>query len=190
MTDSGESVTPVQSLYEGGNGPYNAWVEFPVTGIVKAWVEEGAPNHGILIWQTPIAMGGENQELQFATNEHANPALHPQLLLCTEFGRVDVPAEPAPMPSGIGLRVTPNPSRGMSVITLDLPVATRGEVGIFDISGRCVRNLVPLTDLPAGSFSAAWDGNNDRGVSVGAGLYLVTVQSGAGTSVAKVSLNR
>jgi hypothetical protein len=69
-------------------------------------------------------------------------------------------------------RVAPNPTRGPAIIGFALPREARVRIEIFDARGRCVRSLVDDT-RPAGEWTVAWDGCDDAGVGVGAGLYLL-----------------
>ena len=81
------------------------------------------------------------------------------------------------LPGAFALRVTPNPSRGPSTIELALPAPQNVVVTILDLSGRRVRQLVsaPLT---SGLNVLKWDGLDDAGRTVAAGVYFVTATAG------------
>jgi PKD repeat protein len=80
-------------------------------------------------------------------------------------------------PGLLALRVSPNPSRGESVIELSLPLAERVRVTVIDLSGRQVREIVTGL-LPAGEHAMRWDGRDAAGRAVGAGVYFVTAEAG------------
>lgn len=76
--------------------------------------------------------------------------------------------EPA---AGPALRCSPNPSRGTVVLT-GLAARTR----VFAVDGRLVRTLIPV------GGRATWDGRDERGVPVAAGVYVAR----AGAQAAKI----
>ena len=69
------------SDWMSATGPYNEWIEWDVTGIVKNWIEFGNPNYGFIIHQTDITNSGHNQSINFASSEYADAALRPQLIV-------------------------------------------------------------------------------------------------------------
>jgi flagellar hook assembly protein FlgD len=60
---------------------------------------------------------------------------------------------------------------------------------LFDASGRIVRHLHD-GDLPAGETPLSWDGRDDGGREVSAGVYLVKVTTPAGETSGRVVLTR
>jgi len=83
------------------------------------------------------------------------------------------------------LGVIPNPaSVGGARILCRLPSAGSIDVSIYDMTGRVVRRLA--SGLFAGGIkSLAWDGRDGNGLPVGAGNYLVRLESDAGVSATK-----
>ncbi|MGQ9811452.1 MAG: FlgD immunoglobulin-like domain containing protein, partial [bacterium] len=71
----------------------------------------------------------------------------------------------------------PNPFVGSTTINYDLPVDARVKIEIFDVRGRLVRTLVDGIVL-AGRRSEVWDGKDDKGVEVGAGIYFCRIHAG------------
>lgn len=71
---------------------------------------------------------------------------------------------------------------------LNYQLAERSEVRlvIYDLRGRQVRTLIN-ENLPIGRYLVTWDGKNDRGQFVGAGLYLyhLVVNSKSGTNLVR-----
>jgi glucose/arabinose dehydrogenase len=78
------------------------------------------------------------------------------------------------------LRVAgPMPFRSQLQLALDVPRGGRSvRLEVFDVLGRRIRHLVDGT-LSAGAHPVNWDGRNDHGISVGAGIYFVRLCAGA-----------
>ncbi len=70
----------------------------------------------------------------------------------------------------------PNPSRGETALRFGLPRAGRARLELLDVTGRRVRTLVD-GEFGAGPHEAAWDGTDDRGAALPAGLYWARVQA-------------
>jgi len=74
--------------------------------------------------------------------------------------------------------VAAHPNPGTDAMTIDLETLRSGRVtvAIFDLGGRRVRRLL-AGDFAAGTRRVVWDGRNDRGASVPAGVYLLRLDS-------------
>lgn len=66
----------------------------------------------------------------------------------------------------------PNPFRGSSSMRMAMARDGKAKVAIYDLVGRRVRTLVD-GPKPAGEWTLVWDGRDDGGRAVPAGLYLV-----------------
>jgi glucose/arabinose dehydrogenase len=94
------------------------------------------------------------------------------------FGRIRYTGPPVSVPAGPLaahiLGAVPNPFRGQVEITWRLPQPMPLEIGIFDLSGRRVR----LIRQPARGLEgqALWDGRDDRGASLAAGVYVARIE--------------
>jgi C1A family cysteine protease len=64
----------------------------------------------------------------------------------------------------------PNPFRPSTSIAYDLPRSASVRLTVYDLAGRAVRALVDRTQ-DSGSHEASWDGRDDSGRRVGAGVY-------------------
>ena len=71
---------------------------------------------------------------------------------------------------------SPNPFNPRTAIRFSLPRATHVTVAVYDPRGSRVRTLVDGA-MPAGEQSVEWDGCDERGVAVAAGVYLVRLQT-------------
>jgi hypothetical protein len=93
------------------------------------------------------------------------------------------PSEPA---LSLALReISPNPSFGRTNIFYQLPTRGRATLRIFDLQGRVMRTLVDA-EQPAGQQHVIWDGRDDHGQSLTAGIYFARLSSGAAGAVRRV----
>lgn len=73
--------------------------------------------------------------------------------------------------------ILPNPFNPSVRIRFDLPRAAGASLVVYDVSGRLVRVLVDGA-LEAGPHETEWDGRNDRGESLAAGVYFCRLMAG------------
>ena len=71
----------------------------------------------------------------------------------------------------------PNPFNPITQITYGLPKDSNVRIAVYDINGRVV-NLLVDSAQPAGQRSVIWNGKNDAGMIVAAGLYFYKMQAG------------
>ena len=71
----------------------------------------------------------------------------------------------------------PNPFNPVTTIKYDLPENSQVQVAIYDMLGRKVRTLVSGFE-DAGFKTVRWQGKNDYGRSVGAGVYICRIRAG------------
>ncbi len=83
----------------------------------------------------------------------------------------------------------PNPFNAGTRLTFEIPRPARVSIEIVDLLGRRVRTLADRT-YPAGSHRVDWDGCDDTGVSVPAGVYLCRLKSGSLVRMQKMTLLR
>ncbi len=72
----------------------------------------------------------------------------------------------------------PNPFNPMTKVAYQVPHESHVSIRVYDVSGRLVRTLLDNTIDP-GHHEVAWDGRNDRGESVGSGVYFCTMEADA-----------
>jgi hypothetical protein len=98
----------------------------------------------------------------------------------SEGDRLDVP--PSGPPHAIRLGTPrPNPMRNSTVFTLELPRAGTARVDVLDVAGRHVRTLA-ARDYDAGLHELVFDGRDDTGRELPAGLFHVRARVGDATS--------
>jgi hypothetical protein len=96
-------------------------------------------------------------------------------------------------PRSTGLRVSaprPNPTAHGTAIDMELEAGTRASVLVFDVGGRVVRVLFPDRALAAGRHELSWDGRDDAGRIVPAGVYFLRVATPGGDQVRRVAVVR
>jgi hypothetical protein len=81
----------------------------------------------------------------------------------------------------------PNPFNPSTIIPYQLRASSHVRLVIYNVLGQAVR-LLEDRFQEAGNFNAVWDGTDDAGSGVAAGLYLVRMQSADGASVRKMIL--
>lgn len=104
----------------------------------------------------------------------------------TGFLAADCP-EPRTAPPAIatvGLSVFGLPGAGSRAILLQLPEEAEVRLELFDVQGR---RIVRLLDerLPAGAREVPWDGQNEAGVPVEAGVYFLRATIGETTTATR-----
>jgi len=97
----------------------------------------------------------------------AGPVANP--IPCTTFP--EIPEPPGPAPSTLFLAQNrPNPAGGTTVIEYGVPVEAHVRLAIFDARGATVRVLEDAVRTAA-THTVAWDGRDNDGKEVGAGVY-------------------
>jgi hypothetical protein len=88
------------------------------------------------------------------------------------------------------LPVAPNPFTLEASIRFVVPVAVRsGRVRIYNLRGQLVRSLFD-GPLPPGRHARVWDGRDDGGSRLAAGVYFVRLDAGREARVSKLVLLR
>lgn len=188
-SSDGDIWTP--AVTPGISDPNNQEIE--MLSVVQNRLYAGVRNMvtGIEIWRTadgvlweqinPDGFGDSNNT---GTN-YSNSMVEFQGRLCTGTSNVvdggelwrtmtpvtgvgDLPAQPAVF----ALRpAVPNPSRSGARVAFDLTRDGPVSLEVFDVAGRLVRTLVQ-GPRPAGVHEVSWNGDDDAGHAVAAGVYL------------------
>jgi len=86
--------------------------------------------------------------------------------------------EPHLLPHRIALEQNfPNPFNPSTVINFIIPERSHIELTVYDLKGKIVRSLANDT-YQIGQYQVTWDGLNDLGESVNAGLYMCRLEGG------------
>jgi uncharacterized delta-60 repeat protein len=102
-----------------------------------------------------------------------------------------VPDAETPRPTGVRVSAPrPNPTAHGAALDLQFEAGVRASVHVFDVGGRIVRTLVTDRALAAGRHEISWDGRDDAGRAVPAGVYFVRVATPGGDAVRRVAVVR
>ncbi len=88
-------------------------------------------------------------------------------------------------------RISPNPFKRVSAISYQLARASQVALSVYDVSGRLVKVLSAGQELiEPGYYTVSWDGSDEQGRAVPAGVYFVKFESADHASVQKAILLR
>jgi hypothetical protein len=86
---------------------------------------------------------------------------------------------PAPTPPRVALAAHPSVFARSTRFAFTLPAAGHARLALHDLSGRRIRTLVDAP-LAEGSHALEWDGRDDAGARVPAGVYWARLERGPG----------
>jgi hypothetical protein len=101
--------------------------------------------------------------------------------------------DPATLPRPLHLAVgpvTPNPFSPHMTLRFVTPADGAVAAAVYDVAGRRVRTLLRSSKSSAGEYVLTWDGSDDGGRAVAAGVYWFRVRAGSETRVVRGSLVR
>ena len=81
----------------------------------------------------------------------------------------------------------PNPFNPSTTIRYELKENGPVELGVYDIAGQLIRQLV-VRQQPAGRYTTSWDGRNAAGAQMATGVYLYALRADGFRSVRKMVL--
>ncbi len=152
------------------------WVEI-VNSQNSKYMGDGATNPGPITPQA-IASDGYSQSIEMALAKMAFVILMPEASVGIGVG--DSPAYDFLLHTPY-----PNPMLGGSRIAFDLAEPGRARLTVHDVAGRLIR-IVGDDFYQRGRNEVSWDGADDSGERVAAGIYLVRIQSGGKVADRKV----
>lgn len=94
--------------------------------------------------------------------------------------------EMEPEGRGLALQGLPNPVEGDAWVRFLLPKPGEVLVAIYDVAGRQIRTLYDGA-LPEGSHAVPWNGEDDEGRPVGAGVYFARLETTDATEMQKLT---
>lgn len=92
-----------------------------------------------------------------------------------------------PVSHALRLAASPNPSRGPLNLSLESPSGGYDALELLDVSGRIVRKLSSGA-VAGGRWNIRWDGRDESGQRMPAGLYFARMRSRTGMAVVRVAL--
>ncbi len=143
-------------------------------------------SRSLLVDFTPTTAGARLDTLWLASNDPLRP------LLALQLGGIGGNGTVAGSPpiGGLALDVEPNPFQVRSRFSFTLPAGNRVWLEIFDVGGRRVRTLAKGEGLGAGLHERSWDGRDDHGQQLAAGIYFARLRGGGRSVSRKLALLR
>jgi len=127
-----------------------------------------------------LAFSSDQQTLHIGTNGYGIWSV------TNPFTHVESNPDKSNIPSDFEiLTVSPNPFNPSINIPVSLPNSSEISLSIYNILGQRIR-VLHQGQLSAGIHSFTWNGKNDSGQQVSAGMYLLTMQTGLSTQAKKV----
>jgi hypothetical protein len=129
-------------------------------------------------WDTIPPPSGGTPGIELAVSRHQHFCWDSLFTISAAEKVAGVPDSPAPF----GLEpARPSPFRDRVDLAFTLSSADRIELAVFEASGRRVRTLIPDSWRNAGPHAVTWDGTDDRGRPVAAGVLFVRLRTSHGT---------
>ena len=98
-----------------------------------------------------------------------------------------VPGQPAPAAVAFA-PPWPAPARGSVHFAFTLTLPSDVELAVFDLAGRRVRTLIGMASQPARAHDVVWDGRDDTGRALPAGIYRALLVAGGERLERRVAL--
>jgi hypothetical protein len=95
---------------------------------------------------------------------------------------------PAPGARHLLHDAVPNPFNPTTRLAFTLASDAQATLRLYDLAGRLVKSLLAEAPLEAGRHNVTWDGTDDRGRAVAAGVYLYRLQAGTFSESKAVAL--
>jgi hypothetical protein len=128
-----------------------------------------------------IAGEGELARVTFRVRAAGDPALSLGTVVARDVRNGDVNLTTGAPAIGTGrtaLRLAfPNPFERSTTVVFSLHATGPADVGVYDVAGRHVRTLLRGVQ-PAGEHTLAWDGTDDSGTRLNAGVYMLRLDAG------------
>ncbi len=137
--------------------------------------------------QTPLTLlvTAPNRTTFYMAGTMLNPLVTTGAMVRVGSGTTS--AVPATSPGLTALRAAPNPFNPRTVISFDLAIGGDAVVDIHGVDGRRLRTLW-RGPVEAGTWRGEWDGRDDAGRVVAAGVYLVRARAGGSEAVTRIVL--
>lgn len=97
--------------------------------------------------------------------------------------------DPVSTPQLNKLLVYPNPFNPQTGISYKLQTAIHTEVSVYNLKGQKVRTLYSGS-ASGGDHNLTWNGKDDQGRDLAAGIYLIRLQAGKQSSIVKAVLQK
>ena len=130
--------------------------------------------------ELPCLLAGPNRNLHLAwvDSRDGNQEIYYREYIDPANGTGGEDTDPL-LPPNIGLIITssPNPFSASTNVELSVPDACTASIRIYDVAGRCVRNLLS-SSVARGTHAVAWDGTDGAGRALAPGVYFALGRAG------------
>lgn len=130
--------------------------------------------------QLPCLIAGPNRNLHLAwvDSRDGNQEIYYREYIDPTSGTYGEGPDPPPPPNvDLFMTSSPNPFSASTSIELSVPDECAASVRIYDVTGRCVRNLLSRS-LQRGVHTVAWDGTDGAGGALSPGVYFAVGRAG------------
>jgi beta-glucanase (GH16 family) len=146
-------------------------VAVPVTGGWQNWTTVA----------TTATLSAGNHVMRFVTTDEGFNLNSIDLLEATAASDL--------LPPTLALRPChPNPFNPMTTISYELPGPGTVNLSIYDVTGKRIKRLVDGEAVEAGRHEVVWNGSNDTGRVVAAGVYLCRLDVGGRSETRRMTL--
>ncbi len=197
--DSGTKITPEYPLQIPEDGAFEvrviddgniwSWSSAELIGFDTGSVSVSGAESATGVF-TATAVSGQGS-LQFNLGPSQTNPDHPWVLIeldAVDGDGVGVP-DSNPLPETFALYPGyPNPFNPKTTIRYDLPEPSAVRILIYDIAGRQVRTLISASNVEAGRHEVAWNGRDDRGRTLAAGVYFYLLETGSFSDTKRLTL--
>jgi hypothetical protein len=160
------------------------WLEAAAEGTVPAG---GSATLPVVLDASGLAPGDHAAQLELRSNE----AVHDTYVLPVSLTVTADPTAVGAAPAAPNeLRAFPNPFNPATTLAFTLPAPAAVTLTLHDAAGRRVRTLLRGTVLEAGAHARRWDGRDQSGRALAAGVYLARLTAGGVTSLERLVLVR
>jgi hypothetical protein len=152
---------------------FGAWAGNRTTDSTRYWLIAEKPNY---ISDTVWGWIGRQRTIRF-----------PDLVLRNAVG---IGEHSRHRGSTLGIECAPDPGRNDFRIDYTLPISADVSLIIYDAFGRVVRDLQALRACPAGTHRIVWNGRDQHGRPVPAGIYFCRLEAGSTARTDKIAVVR
>ena len=142
-------------------------------------IATGLPNTGVYVWTVP-SVGTMHARVRVRAHDGAGNTVEDTSDADFEIRYETSGIAENLMGADAVMRVYPNPAfKGRASVLYRMKAPGAAQINIYDVRGRLVRRLATGPHAQ-GLFSTKWDGADERGQAVAAGVYLVRLDASSG----------
>jgi hypothetical protein len=191
---AGDPYTPKATVENPGTNPATFWTYCTISAVLfrtaymdSVLVSNLAPgdNQPVTFSDWTAEAGSYSLTVFTALTGDEHPENDTATLQLTSTG-INESSEPVPTVYSLQSN-TPNPFYATTEIRYGLPVTSRVTLAIYDITGKLVKTLVNGTEN-LGFHKIVWNGKDNPGQRVSAGLYFIRLDTSNYTATRKIIL--